>query len=75
MADNNSLKERIGAGAMVVGVAAPLDSTTGVPISFRNGTPDQARSISTWGARCSWSGPRSNRFLTIAKYGRLKCHT
>ena len=26
---------------MVVGVAAPLDSTTGVPISFRNGTPDQ----------------------------------
>ena len=41
MADNDSLKERIGAGAMVVGVAAPLDSTTGVPISFRNGTPDQ----------------------------------
>ncbi len=26
---------------MVVGVAAPLDSTTGVRISFRNGTPDQ----------------------------------
>ena len=41
MADNDSLKERIGAGAMVVGVAAPLDSTTGVRISFRNGTPDQ----------------------------------
>ena len=41
MADNDSLKERIGAGAMVVCVAAPLDSATGVRISFRNGTPDQ----------------------------------
>ena len=76
MADNDSLKERIGASAMVVGVAAPLDSTTGVRISFRNGTPDQRQKyIDMGGSRCSWSGPRSNRFLTIAKYGRLKCHT